>query len=129
MKLKNKQLKRPFVVERMDSEGVPDEEFLSGLYISCHTLTQKLSAIMKKNFYHFILFFTVISFGFVGSIKTYAQSWKAPTEIANSNYIVPYINDGYFTTTNEGWMAANRGNILHTTDGGATWRNQTTDIT
>ncbi|WP_460473558.1 Ig-like domain repeat protein, partial [Emticicia fontis] len=129
MKLKNKQLKRPFVVERMDSEGVPDEEFLSGLYISCHTLTQKLSAIMKKNFYHFILFFTVISFGFVGSIKTYAQSWKAPTEIANSNYIVPYINDGYFTSTNEGWMAANRGNILHTTDGGATWRNQTTDIT
>ncbi|RFS18431.1 S-layer family protein [Emticicia sp. C21] len=51
MKLKNKQLKRPFVVERIDSEGVPDEEFLSGLYISYHKLTQKLSAIMKYLYY------------------------------------------------------------------------------
>ncbi|WP_340239953.1 Ig-like domain repeat protein [Emticicia soli] len=84
---------------------------------------------MKKNFYHFIQLFIVTSLVLMGSIYTHAQSWKAPTEIANSNYIVPYINDGYFTSTNEGWMAANRGNILHTTDGGATWRNQTTGIT
>jgi photosystem II stability/assembly factor-like uncharacterized protein len=80
---------------------------------------------MKRIFYHFILLFIIT----LCNINTHAQSWKAPTEIANSNYIVPYINDGYFTSTNEGWMAANRGNILHTTDGGATWRNQTTGTT
>lgn len=61
-------------------------------------------------------------FGVVAKSENGGQDWNPPEYIPNDFY----TQGAVFTSTTTGWVGGLSGQILHTTDGGMSWQQQTT---